>query len=413
MKASLILNDSTLLTLIGSFSEDNLQGALRRINSNTVDLNSAIRERGLLITGVFGDQPRISEQDPSGYWRGHNIDFARSIAEELTGSPDRVAFQAVDSIEAAFTQVRSANVDLGLFNSTATISRDLTLGIDFTAPYFIDSQGILVNNEGSIASAGDLQVDDTIGVLEGETTRTQLQIFFDTYSIQAQIQEFASTQELLVAMRTGEIAGISSDRSILFSYQNELPNTHILEETFSQQALAAALPENQSAFASSVTWISQVPIEAERLNISSSNLQSLIDQSQRNQEDTVSINPEVLAFLELGDSQPSSSISQALGFRKGFTQRVIARLGNSAEQWERHFGGYSDTPYNSSGEGGDLRSLPFLAGETVNNQDFNKHEPRRASGTNSRTRLHTNRNRGPPGRSRVLIPRRFRGTSGD
>ena len=334
------------------------------MNSNSTDLNQAIADRGLMLTAIYADRPRISEQDASGAWSGYNIDIARTIAEQLTGSPDRVAFLSVDSIAAGFSKVSSASVDLGLFNSTATLSRDLTLGVDFSQPYFIDSQGILVTATSGVTTADELK-GATIGVLEGSTTYSQLQLFLNSHTIEANIKTFTTVTELMEAMRSGAIQALSTDRSILFSYQSQLEDTRILDEMFSEQPLAAAVPENQSAFSNSVTWITQTPIEAERLNISAANLPNLIEQSQRSQEDLEAINLEKRSFLELGDSQPAGSIGKALGLTRGFTQKVIARLGNAAELWNRHFSGYNNSTYNTAGEGGLLRSLPFLGGNSA------------------------------------------------
>jgi hypothetical protein len=64
-------------------------------------------------------------------------------------------------------------------------------------------------------------------------------------------------------------------------YQATISGSSLLEETFSIQPLAVALPENQSRLKDAVNWIVQAPAAATELGISSRDLPGLIAQAER------------------------------------------------------------------------------------------------------------------------------------
>jgi hypothetical protein len=195
-------------------------------------------------------------------------------------------------------------------------------------------QSFLVNG---LSNASQL-ADQTIGVLAGSSAKANALAFLNSNGINASILEFPSSTELSEALRTHAIAAIASERTRLLGYQARIPGSTLLEETFSSQPLTVALPENQRRLRDAVNAIIEVPAAAENLGIESSDLPNLIAQSERGGADLNAIDPQVREFLDLGSSpDSSSSLGKAVGLAKGFTQRVLARLGNASELWKRHF----------------------------------------------------------------------------
>jgi hypothetical protein len=81
-----------------------------------------------------------------------------------------------------------------------------------------------------------------------------------------------------------------------------------------------------------------VPATAAALGLIDSDVSNLVAQSERGGTDLNAIQAPVREFLDLGSSPDSSGfMGKVAGLSTGFTQRVLARLGNANQLWKRHF----------------------------------------------------------------------------
>ena len=83
---------------------------------------AAIKEKGVIRIGVFGDKPPFGYVDANGKNQGFDVEIAKDLAKDLLGSPDKVEFvltEAANRVE----YVRSGKVDLILANFTKTPER--------------------------------------------------------------------------------------------------------------------------------------------------------------------------------------------------------------------------------------------------------------------------------------------------
>jgi Ca2+-binding RTX toxin-like protein/ABC-type amino acid transport substrate-binding protein len=328
-KATLLVDSKPLLELVGDFSADRLEAAIRRSDLGTSDSLTSIAERGLLVAEIIPGLISTAEQRSDGLWYGYSVDLARTISEQLTGSADRLAIRPADSLLSGFREISGGYADVALLGSS-----DISLGVDSSEPYLLDMQSFLVNG---VSNAAQL-ADQTIGVITGSSAKANALAFLNSNGINAAILEFTASTELAEALRTHAIAAIASERTRLMDYKARIPGSTLLEETFSSQPLTVVLPENQKRLKDAVSAIVEVPAAAENLGIEPSDLPNLIAQSERGGSDFNAIDPQVREFLDLGSSpDSSSSLGKAVGLAKGFTQRVLARLGNASELWKRHF----------------------------------------------------------------------------
>ena len=356
-KATLLLDNRPMLELIGSFSSDRLSAAIRRSDRGVGDAMAAIAERGLLVTEMIPGLHGTSQQRSDGQWYGYNVDIARAITEQLIGNADALAIRPNNSLLAGLNDVRDGFADLGLLGSTSNLSRDVNLGIDFSQPYLVDMQSFLGLG---LKTSAELS-GKSIGVIAGSTAKDNALAFLSANGITASVTEYATSTALVEALRSRAIAAIASDRTRLMGYQATISGSALLEETFSIQPLAVALPENQSRLKDAVNWIVQAPAAATELGLSSRDLPGLIAQAERGGADLNAIASQTRLFLELDpSSDSSSSLGKALGLARGFTQKLLARLGNATELWQRHFPMASNIEQNTASGGGQLRSLPFL-----------------------------------------------------
>src|SRR4029079_12236308 len=89
-----------------------------------------VRARGRLICGVSEGLPGFSDKDAGGAWHGFDVDFCRAVAAAVFGDASKVEYMPLSAVD-RFDALKAGKIDLLSRNSTWTMSRDLTLGIDF------------------------------------------------------------------------------------------------------------------------------------------------------------------------------------------------------------------------------------------------------------------------------------------
>jgi ABC-type amino acid transport substrate-binding protein len=113
------------------------------------------QSRGRIIAGVSFDIPGMGYKNPrTGLIEGFEADLARAIAEKLLGAPDRIDFFQVTD-EQRLPALQSDLVDMVL--SQITITPDRAEQVDFSIPYLITREAILVPKGSSIKSFDDLK----------------------------------------------------------------------------------------------------------------------------------------------------------------------------------------------------------------------------------------------------------------
>ena len=133
---------------------------------------AAVKERGELICGANGTLAGFGLPDPQGNWTGFDVDFCRAIAAAIFNDPTKVKFVPLTSKD-RFTALQSGEIDVLSRNTTWTLSRDTSLGLEFPAVTFYDGQGFMVHKALKVSSALELN-DAAICVQQGTTTELNL-----------------------------------------------------------------------------------------------------------------------------------------------------------------------------------------------------------------------------------------------
>ena len=103
-----------------------------------------VQDRGQLVCGANGTLAGFGMPDPNGNWVGFDVDFCRAIAAAIFNDPTKVKFVPLTPGN-RFTALQSGEIDVLARNTTWTMSRDTTLGIDFAAVTYYDGQGFMVH----------------------------------------------------------------------------------------------------------------------------------------------------------------------------------------------------------------------------------------------------------------------------
>ena len=81
--------------------------------------------------------------DPQGNWTGFDVDFCRAIAAAIFNDPTKVKFVPLTAKD-RFTALQSGEIDVLVRNTTWTLSRETSLGLDFRPSLIYDGQGFMV-----------------------------------------------------------------------------------------------------------------------------------------------------------------------------------------------------------------------------------------------------------------------------
>lgn len=283
-----------------------------------------IKQRGKLICGVDGKIPGFSFVDESGQYSGLDVDICKAVAAAVFGDPNAVEYRNLDSTE-RFEALKSGEVDILSRNTTWTISRDTSVGLEFAPTTFFDGQGMMVRQDSGITKLEDLE-GKAVCVEAGTTTELNLTDALRQRNIKAETVTFQQADPAYAAYAEGRCQGMTSDKSQLVARRSTLPNPdeHILlDVTMSKEPLGPVTVNNDSAWFDVVKWTTYALIEAEELGINQGNVDQL----------KTSENPNIKRFLGTeGDLGTGARLSN------DFAANAVKAVGNYGEVYERNLG---------------------------------------------------------------------------
>ena len=135
-----------------------------------------VKARGELKCGVSGGVPGFSAPDDAGRMQGIDAAVCDAIAAAVLGDASKVVFIPLTAKE-RFTALASGEVDVLSRNTTHTLTREASLGLNFTYYNYIDGQGFMVMKDSGIKST--LELDGaSICVQAGTTTELNMADYF-------------------------------------------------------------------------------------------------------------------------------------------------------------------------------------------------------------------------------------------
>jgi len=282
----------------------------------------AIRARGTLICGVNTGLAGFAQPDSQGVWRGFDVDYCRAVALALWNDANRVRYVPTTA-QNRFTALQSGEVDMLARNTTWTLSRDTSLGFDFTGINFYDGQGFMVKTAAGVRTARELE-GATICVQPGTTTEQNLTDWARANRIRFTPVVIERLEEVVQAYVAGRCDAYTTDVSGLAATRSAQPNPRehtILPDVISKEPLGPLIRHGDQRFADLLRWIHFGLLGAEELGITAANVQ------QRATDQ----NPEVQRMLgRTGD------LGRMLGVDNAFLVNIIRGIGNYGEIFARN-----------------------------------------------------------------------------
>ena len=158
--------------------------------------------------------------DAQGNWTGLDVEYCRAIAAAIFNDPTKVKFVPLTAKD-RFTALQSGDVDVLVRNTTWTLSRDTSLGLNFTGVNYYDGQGFLVRKSLKVNSALELN-DAAVCVQQGTTTELNLADYFRANKMKLKTVTFGSADETIKAYDAGRCDAFTTDASGLYAERLKL-----------------------------------------------------------------------------------------------------------------------------------------------------------------------------------------------
>ena len=283
-----------------------------------------VKARGELIAGVHGELFGFGMPDEKGAWKGLDVDTARAVAAAVLGNANKIRFVALTAVQ-RLPALQSKEIDVLCRNTTQTLTRETTNGLNFVHVNYYDGQGFMVPKKLGVKSARELE-GATVCVLPGTTTEMNAADHFRRNNMKWKPVVIEQTSELNQAYFAGRCDAITSDASQLAAIRTVAPNPAdhvILPEIISKEPLAPVVRHGDDQWFDIVNWTVNALINAEELGITSKNVDEMLK----------SENPDIKRFLGV-----TPGMGKALGLEESWAYNVIKQVGNYGEIFERNVG---------------------------------------------------------------------------
>src|SRR5438132_8218144 len=285
---------------------------------------NTVKQRGVLNCGSNGTLAGFGLPDSQGQWAGLDVDFCRALAAAIFNDAKKVKFVPLTAKD-RFTALQSGEVDVLARNTTWTLSRDTSLGLNFTGVNYYDGQGFMVRKALKVNSALELS-DAAVCVQQGTTTELNLADYFRANKMKLKTVTFATSDEAVKAYDAGRCDAYTTDASGLYSERLRLAKSDdhiVLPEIISKEPLGPSVRHGDDQWFDIVKWTHYAMVTAEELGVTKAN----VDEQMK------SANPDVKRLLGT-----EGNYGEQLGLTKDWAYRVIKHVGNYGEIFERNVG---------------------------------------------------------------------------
>ncbi len=284
----------------------------------------AVKARGQLVCGVSEGIAGFSAKSPTGEWRGFDVDFCRALAAAVFDDPSKVKFVPL-SADKRFAALQKNEIDVLSRNSTWTMGRETELGLAFAAVNYYDGQGFMLRRALNINSARDLDAK-SVCTQSGTTTQLNLEDYFAANGMKLNLVLAPNLETLIKNYQTDQCSVMSADASQLHAIRAGLvkPGDHvILPDIISKEPLGPVVRQGDAQWLNLVKWTQFALIDAEELGVNSQTLDAALKSAK----------PDVKRLVGT-----EGNYGEQIGLTKDWVVRIIRRVGNYAEIYDRNVG---------------------------------------------------------------------------
>ena len=309
-----------------------------------------VRDKGYVSCGVNTGLPGFASPDEKGNWSGMDVDVCRGVAAAALGDAKKVKFIPLTAKE-RFTALQSGEIDMLSRNTTWTLTRDATLGLNFAGVSYYDGQGFMVSKDLGVTSAKQLD-GAAVCIQSGTTTELNLADYFRINGMKYEPVVFDTSDGTAKGFDAGRCDVLTSDQSQLYALRLRLSKPDkavVLPEIISKEPLGPLVRQGDDQWFNIVKWTLASMINAEELGLTSTGIEG-----QKS-----STNPGIKRFL--GQDGPKG---KGMDLADDWAYQVVKQVGNYGEVFEHNIGESSPLKIERGlnalwSDGGILYAPPF------------------------------------------------------
>ncbi|WP_434137784.1 amino acid ABC transporter substrate-binding protein [Photobacterium leiognathi] len=299
--------------------------ALFAANVNAEATLDKVMKQGYVQCGVSAGLPGFSNPNAKGQWEGLDVEFCQAIAAATIGDKSKVKYIPLTAKE-RFTALQSGEIDVLSRNTTWTLHRDTSLGLNFTGVNYYDGQGFMVKKDMGIKSAKELD-GAAVCVQSGTTTELNLADYFRVNGMEYKPVVFDTAPQTSKGFDSGRCDVLTTDQSGLYALRLNLkdPNSAVvLPEIISKEPLGPVVRQGDDRWFNIVRWTLFTMINAEEFGVTAANVDKLAKESK---------DPNIRRLIGLDGPK-----GKGLGLKDDWGYQIIKQVGNYGESFERTVG---------------------------------------------------------------------------
>lgn len=201
--------------------------------SQIYDTLSIIENRGKIIVGIKDDIEPFGFYDKQNKIVGYEIDIAKNIAKSILGSEEKLELVPVTNSNRL---LKLSNNQVDILISTLSITPQRQTLIEFSTPYHIAGQAIMVKQSNKYSTLRDFKGKKLI-VVFGSTSERNLR----ENAPDVEVLGYKTYTEAYSALKEGKADGIIADDSILYGFATKDNTLKILPKRYTQEPYAVGL----------------------------------------------------------------------------------------------------------------------------------------------------------------------------
>jgi general L-amino acid transport system substrate-binding protein len=291
---------------------------------SSADTLDSVKEKGVLTCGVSTGIAGFSATDSNGVWNGLDVDACKAVASAVFGDASKVKYVPLTAKE-RFTALQSGEIDMLARSTTWTLTRDASLGLNFTGVNYYDGQGFLVNKGIGVNSAKELD-GATVCIQAGTTTELNVTDFFTANKMTYKPITYDTSGQTIEGFKSGRCDVVSSDASQLFGLVLKVKDptsVKVLPEIISKEPLGPVVRQGDDKWFNIVKWSHIAMLNGEEFGLTSKNIDSKLKTE----------NPDIQRFLGI-----NGEAGKMLGIDDKWAYNIIKNVGNYGESFERNVG---------------------------------------------------------------------------
>lgn len=200
---------------------------------------SRIEQKGKIIVGVRDDASPFGFRDKNGVLVGYDIDLARILAQNILGNSSAVEFVPVTASN-RIMKLNSGEIDCLIATMSITNQRQQIL--DFSMPYYMAGQAILVRSTSKATSLRDFEGNKLI-IVYGSTSERNLRSNVPEVTVLG----YKTYNDAYKALKSGKAEGIVADDTILLNFALHDKSVKLLPKRYSKEPYAIAFRKGEQS----------------------------------------------------------------------------------------------------------------------------------------------------------------------